>query len=184
MKKFLFAFLVGSVSMLATTKKISAQIFSKAKVFEASENFVKIDKLMSALNKTADLDDINIKDLRNFKISYKNANDVKWTKSKYLFTATFVSDGIQTTIYYDVKGRWLGSLKNYKEEKFDSQVRAIVKSSYYDYKIDYVKEIETVGNYGSPTYLVFIEDDTNFKVVRVGDGIVDVYEQFEKQENF
>ena len=61
-------------------------------------------------------------------------------------------------------------------------VRAIVKQKYYDYKITYVQEVETAATLGTPTYMVHIEGDNDFKIVRVCDGEMDVYEEFARQK--
>ncbi len=181
MKKFLFAIIAGSISMLAITNGAVAQTSNKLKLFDSPGNAVVIDLSTSATGKTASLADINTKALNNFRKAYKEATSVKWVKTKHLITAEFVANGIKTVVYYDAKGHWQGSLKNYKEEKFNSKVRGIVKSSYYDYKINYVQEIETVDT-PEPTYLAYIEDDVNFKVIRIGADVMDVYQQFKKQK--
>ncbi|MEO8414757.1 MAG: hypothetical protein ABI472_13915 [Ginsengibacter sp.] len=182
MKKILFAVIAGSVSMLAIKNGAIAQTSNKLKLFDAPGNALVVDVSNSAKGKTATLDDINTKALNNFKKAYKEATSVKWVKGNLAITAEFASNGIQTVVYYDTKGRWQGSVKNYKEEKFNSKVRGIVKSTYYDYKIDYVQEIETIDTHGIPTYLAYIEDDTNFRVVRIDDGLMDVYQQYKKQK--
>ncbi len=179
MKKFLFAFVATSVFLLAITNGAIAQTSSKMKDFHPQGNIVKIDKLMSAIDKTASPDDINTKAIKEFKKAYKDASGVKWVKNDCGITAEFASNGIQTVVYYNTKGRWQGSLKNYTEEKFNSKVRGFVKSSYYDYKIKYVQEIETIDT-PAPTYLAYIEDDANLKVIRIGPDAMDVYQQFKK----
>ncbi|MEP7232889.1 MAG: hypothetical protein ABI691_21700 [Ginsengibacter sp.] len=181
MKKFLFAVIAGSFSTLAITNGAIAQTSSKMKVFNSTESDVTIHKLIPAMEETTNPVNTNAKALNNFKKTYKDAAGVKWITSNKVIIANFVSDGIQTAVYYDTKGHWHGSLKNYMDEKFNPKVRALVKSNYYDYKITNVQEIETIDTYGVPTYLAFIEDDTNFKVIRVSDGLMDVYQQFKKQ---
>ena len=73
-------------------------------------------------------------------------------------------------------------MKGYFEDKLDRTVRGIVKQKYYDYKITYVQEIETGSNVAMPTYMVHIESDNDFKIVRVCDGAMDVYEEFARQK--
>ena len=74
------------------------------------------------------------------------------------------------------------SLKGYFEDKLDRTVRGIVKQKYYDYKITYVQEVETGANVGMPTYMVHIEGDNDFKIVKVCDGAMDIYEEFGRQK--
>ncbi|MGH2565116.1 MAG: hypothetical protein ACRDE5_11420, partial [Ginsengibacter sp.] len=61
-------------------------------------------------------------------------------------------------------------------------IRGIVKSKYYDYKITQVQEIETTATNGTPTYMVHIEGDNDFKIIRVSGGDMDVYEEYAKQK--
>ncbi len=182
MKKKFFAFIAGSIFTLAVTNGAIAQTSNKVKLFESEKNVVIPYKLMPVRDKTKSIDGINTKALKNFGKNYKDASDVKWLKNDHTITVQFPSNGIYTVVYYDTKGHWQGSLKNYHEDKFDLKVRDVVKSKYYDYKIDWVQEIETVYTYGVPTYLIYIEDNSNFKVIRVSDGVMDVYEQFKKQQ--
>lgn len=182
MKKILFAVIAGSISMLASTSGAVAQTSNKVKLLETHGDVVDINKLILTLDKTISPDNINTRTLKNFKKDYKDAPGVKWVKDDQLITAEFSSNGIETVVYYNTKGRWLGSIKNYNEEKFDPKVRSIVKSTYYDYKIDYIQEVETIDTYGMPTYLAYIQDDADFKVIRIGDDIMDVYQQFKKQK--
>jgi hypothetical protein len=181
MRKIIFAFVMGLVPLLATTSETNAQISGRTAFFNSPVDIVEIDKLMSTPGNQAN-SDINSRALNNFEKSYKGVNTVRWLKTKNLITADFISDGIQTVVYYDKKGHWECTLKSYKEEKFDRSIRGIVKSKYYDYKIDLIQEIETRDTDGNPTYLAFIEDDNNFKVVRIEDEVMDVYEEFKRQK--
>ncbi|MGH2649565.1 MAG: hypothetical protein ACRDE8_18445 [Ginsengibacter sp.] len=182
MKKNLFAFLVGSFSALAITNATNAQSSNSTGTFEHKKNIVTIDKLMSAADKTANIDVANTKALKDFQKSYKDASNEKWLKNPYGYTAEFVSNGINTLVYYDKKGNWAASLKTYGEEKFLRDIRGIVKSKYYDYKILQVQEIETINTNNIPTYLVYLEDGNDFMKVRVHDWNMDVYEQFKEQK--
>lgn len=172
MKNFLIAFAAGSILALATTNGANAQ-GSKNNI---ASNDIKINKSVFSTTVISD------KALKDFKKSYKNANGEKWAKNATGFTAQFTSDGIANIVYYDKKGNWDASLKSYSEDKFDRNVRAIVKQKYYDYKITQVQEVETAATLGTPTYMVHIEGDNDFKIIRVSDGEMDVYEEFAKQK--
>jgi hypothetical protein len=45
-----------------------------------------------------------------------------------------------------------------------------------------VQEVETGSNIGMQTYMVHIESDSDFKIVRVSDGVMDIYEEFGRQK--
>jgi hypothetical protein len=179
MKNFLIAF-AGSIFVLATTTGANAQNSN-----DLDKSVIKINQSVfptggNALN--AGSFTVNFKALKDFKKSYKDANGEIWLKNEFGLTARFTAKGINNLIYYDKKGNWTASLKTYNEDKFDRSVRAIVKQKYYDYKITQVQEIETTATLGAPTYMVHIEGDNDFKIIRVTDGAMDVYEEFGKQK--
>jgi len=178
MKNSFIAFAAGSVLALATINGANAQ---RSKNNIASDT-IKFDKSVFSgeTNVTGvNTSVISAKALKDFKRSYINVSGEKWIKTKNGIAATFSSNGIANIVYYDKKGNWNASLKIYNEEKFDRSVRAIVKSKYFDYKITQVQEVETV-TLGTPTYMVHLEGDNDFKIIRVSDDEMDVYEEFAK----
>ncbi len=185
MKNLLIAFVAGSILALATTNGANAQTPNNFASVDKRDNPFKFDKSVfpeASNTSTISASTVNTKALKNFKKSYKNAADEKWEKNDEGFTAEFTLNNIANMVFYDKKGNWEASIKNYHEDKFDRNVRAIVKEKYYDYKITYVQEIETAATLGTPTYMVHIEGDNDFKIIRVSDDAMDVYEEFGKQK--
>ncbi len=182
MKTILFAFAAGCIPALAVTNGANAQSSNNIAALEKPGYVFKMNNdFSSEKNNTVNLNSINARAIKDFNKSYKMASDAKWYKTRDGFIAGFTLDGINNTIYYAKNGQWKGSLKCYSEDKLAAEVRHIVKREYYDYKITCVKEIETINTYGTPTYIVNLEDDNNIKVVRVNDGNMDVYEEFSKK---
>lgn len=185
MKSFLIAFMAGCILALATSNGANAQNSNNLVSAEQYKMPLKInrsvfpDETNSAI---LDVSMVNTKALKDFKKSYKNPDNAKWVKNNYGVTAHFNVNGIDHIIYYDKKGNWQASLKGYFEDKLDRNVRQIVKQKYYDDKITYVQEIETGSAIGTPTYMVHLESNDDFKIVRVCDGAMDVYEEFAKQK--
>ena len=60
-------------------------------------------------------------------------------------------------------------------------LRKMVRQTYYDYKITYVQEIATNDNVPQPTYIVYIETDNDFKLIRIADSGMDVYQEYNKK---
>lgn len=183
MKNFIIATAAGCILAMATTKGANAQNSSNSNSQDKQIAINKMDKsVFRGETNTANsaTSAINSKALTNFKKSYKNASDEKWTKNKNDFTVQFTSNGVNNMIFYDQKGNWAGSLKVYQENKLDRNVRAIVKSKYFDYKITLVQEVETTASIGTPIYIVHLEGDNGFKNIRVTDGVMDVYTEFSK----
>ncbi len=181
MKRNLFALIATLVFAMAITNETIAQGSTSKDAYEGTGNIVKVQELMAAENSIVITDEIGAKAITDFKKSYKIESNVQWFKNEFGYIAQFASHGINTVVYYDKKGKWKASIKSYSEEKFDPDVRSIVKSKYYDHKILRVQEIKTIDANDMPTYLVYIELGNDFKIVRVRDREMDVYQEFKRQ---
>jgi hypothetical protein len=181
MKKFLFAFAAIVISALATANIVTAQDTNNVTALEQSGN-IKSARSMVTDTKPDGTVAVNAKALKNFKKSFKTISAERWVKNQYGFTARFTIDNISNVIYYDKSGNWQATLKTYNEDKFNRKVRAIVKSKYFDYKITQVQEIENTDTNDIPTYIVHIEGEKDFMLIRVSDGNMDVYEKFDRQK--
>jgi hypothetical protein len=183
MKKILFAIVAGFVPALVVTSGAYAQYSNNVAALQPAKDVIKMDKaLISEKDNTVSLEAISTKAVKDFNKSYKMANDVKWYKVQGGFRVGFTSNGINNQVFYTKKGQWSASLKGYNEDKLSRDIRNIVKHEYYDYKINYIQEIETTESEGSPTYIVHLENDNTIKLVRVKDGEMDVYQEFTKDD--
>lgn len=167
-------FLITGIICFSVMANASAQIFKGRNstntydVNEQNSNYKSAHKISTAVSKS----------LNAFNSDYRNDRDVKWFSEKNVRTATFTRDSVVTNVVYDKKGRWLHTIKTYQENKLDRSVRALVKSNYFDDNISGVKEI----NEGRDTfYLIYLENDKNYKIVSVINGELNVYQQFNKQ---
>lgn len=116
--------------------------------------------------------------LKDFKGRFVNAKDEKWFSRKDGFIVYFTQDGFRDRVYYNKKGRWLYSLKYCDENKLPRDIRATVKSTYFDLAITVVEIVEIPGHL---VYLVHMEDATDIKIIRVfPEGDMDVYQEFKK----
>jgi len=122
---------------------------------------------------------INAKALKNFSKSYQKQSDASWFAIADGFVAIFTADGVKTKAYYDSKGRPVGDVRTYQEDKLPKEIRHMVKSTYYDFNIFIVNEV-TVDN--AKVYLIKIEDKTSFKTIRVQDGEMSETEAFIKSK--
>lgn len=124
---------------------------------------------------------ISPKALKTFAGRYKNQAGEYWEVMKDGFSAHFNSDGISNRIYFDRKGRWVGSMKGYQEDKMPRGLRTQVKRTYFDYKINYVQELETYESEGKPTFIVNLEDDDNIILLRIYEGELEVWRSYKKR---
>ena len=82
--------------------------------------------------------DINIKAVRDFTQSFKQAENVRWYKVTDGLMAYFTENGIKMRSGYDRKGNWLYSMRFYAETSLRKDIRAEVKSIFYDYSITWI----------------------------------------------
>ena len=111
---------------------------------------------------------INIKAVRSFKNMYRNIDNEAWYIMPDGYRASFKDDGRIYFVNYDQKGGWQRTLRQYHETKMDHDIRALVKSVYYDYNITLVEEIEQPAQ--PVVYLVHMEDNISRKNVRICEG--------------
>jgi len=123
------------------------------------------------------LANINTKAVKNFSRNYKN--NAAWFEITDGYIAIFNEGGIKTKVYYDKKGRLVGQIRSYEEDKLPRDVRHLVKSRYYDFHINYVNELTALN---TTVYLVKIEDSKSFKTIRVTDGEMTETEAFDKSK--
>lgn len=116
---------------------------------------------------------------KNFILTFEHATDARWSKLKYGESLVhFFSNGIETKVFYNRKGKPFSTIRYYTEDQLPTEVRHLVRSTFYDYSIFLVIEV-TVNN--QTAHLVKIEDNTRFKTIRVRDGEMDVIEDLEKK---
>ena len=128
-------------------------------------------------NNSLRLNNVNIKAMRDFIDRYKDVNNASWYKVDNGFVAEFKTLYAVTTVTYKKNGKWLYTITSYSEEHLQEDVRALVKSTYYDYDIVNIQEIK-VPLKDSNIYLVYIQDATSIKVLRVYNGEMEVIHDY------
>ncbi|HMH24559.1 MAG TPA: hypothetical protein VK563_22415 [Puia sp.] len=125
------------------------------------------------------INEISTRAVRNFKNEFRNVDDEDWRIEKDGFVAYFKADQSAFWVYYDLRGNWVHTLISYPEDKLLRSIRAQVKSVYYDYVIDVVKEIRSPGDI---TYIVQLEDKKEYKSVLINkDGEMELITSLDKQ---
>ena len=121
---------------------------------------------------------INSKAMRDFKKNYPEVDDEQWYAFRDGFAVKFKEEGKDHMITYNRIGDWQYSIVNYSEKKLPENVRALVKSTYYDYAITLVQEVTT---HDQTMYLVHMQDDYTWKTLKVSDGEMSIIEDFNKK---
>jgi hypothetical protein len=171
MKKSIFStvFLIGALSFGVTT---SAQdyVFNKSHVTAVNPYHEKGSKIVDEI-------DVNINAVRDFTKNFKNATDVKWVNHENGTSVYFSIDGAKMRSTYNTKGKREYSLKYYDESRLPTDVRHLVRSTYYDYGITIATE---VARNERVSYLVKMENDKEYLTVKVNDGELSVFEKTTK----
>lgn len=118
-----------------------------------------------------------VKSARTFWRMYGETKNEKWYSLPGGSLAQFETGGIAYRVVFDKKENWVYTLKQYKEKELPVQVRAMVKSVYYDYPITWVKEVNQSQYI---VYLIHIENDREWKTILVAEDEMEVAEEYSK----
>jgi hypothetical protein len=124
------------------------------------------------------MSDMTSKTVRNFWQLFGDSKNENWFHLENGALAEFEDKGIQYRAFFDRKGNWVYTVKRYTEKELPKEVRAEVRSTYYDYAIGHVTEVNQAQ---LVVYLVHIENEQEWKTIRVAaDGEMEVAEEFVK----
>ena len=181
MKKIFLAFTATTILAVA--------LFNNANAQQSSASVSGIEqKLTLSFAATGDTHDevynganassLNMRALKDFQKSFKDAANVSWYKAENgALLASFTIDEVKNSVAYDKKGRWLYSIKRYSEQKLPKDLRAGVKSVYYDFNIVNIEEVEINDQ---TIYIIHLEDATSMKTLRICDGDMEEVQNFVK----
>jgi hypothetical protein len=120
----------------------------------------------------------SVKAMRNFKKEFPKIEGQPWSSVKDGWVANFSQHETSTRVFYDQRGNWEYTINYYGEQQMPRNIRAEVKSIYYDYSITGVEEVHVRDQV---VYFVHMQDEKTLKMVRVTDDGVDLMEDFNKQ---
>lgn len=126
------------------------------------------------------LNDINVKAMRDFVSRFGDVSNAVWHKNTDTYVAVFKRDSVQHRIVYTNRGDLSFIMKYYEENRMPRNVRAQVKSVYYDYKIFVIQEIQVADK--PPIYIVNLQDDKEWMKVKLVQGEMEVMEEFKKSK--
>jgi hypothetical protein len=95
------------------------------------------------------------------------------------WVAKFETPGIKYQVAYSRKGSWTYTLRDYAEKLLPRDIRHLVKSTYYDYRITGITEAEQYDITGI-VYIVYLEDETSYMTLFVHEGEITIREQLNK----
>ena len=175
--KQLFLPFVPFCVFIITAISLQAQTAVKDQAFN-NVAFVKTEAAASTPNSMADFRNIPIKAVRNFKNTWQHVDNETWYEIPDGYRARFTEDDVLYLVTYNKKGKWLHTMRQYDETKLEHDVRAQVRSVYYDYNILLIEEIERAMK--PLTYIVHMEDKTSFKNLKISDREMEVVTEINK----
>jgi hypothetical protein len=111
-----------------------------------------------------DAKNVHARALSDFQTRFSDVTKVQWFSNAEGFTSYFMKNGFNDRAFYNKHGRWLFSMIYETENSLPKDIRAAVKSVYYDWKINVVIEVHSTEGQG---YVVYLEDQTSFRVLKV-----------------
>jgi hypothetical protein len=173
MKKVLFALAIGFISMTSLKSSVYAQNSENSVAFSNAKNFRLSIRNAAALESSAsmgtyipDAKSIHARAIKDFRTRYAGADNAMWFSYKNGFISYFVKDSYGSRVFYDKKGRWEYSLLFFNEDELPVNVRAAVRSTFYDLTITLVEEVQTPD---SRVFICHLEDKATIRIVRVSD---------------
>lgn len=178
MKNVILRLAGGCLCFVATATY--AQRSEQNAAFASFRNLSLVTETPSARPTSGYLNNISTRAMRDFNHTYKEAVDTRWFVLKDGYTATCTLNNIPASMVYDRRGNWVYTIEYQKERDMPSDVRRVVKSTYYDYSISQVEKI----NYRrmEPIYWVHLQDAQTLKIVKVTDGVMEVMEDYQKSK--
>jgi hypothetical protein len=169
MKKIFLALTATSVFLLSVVTKTHAQAqdaIASAKTGKTTTS----ESIASASNAKASK--MASRALKDFQKSFQDVANADWTAtSEGGFVANFTENNVKSTVYYNSNGRWMHTIKRYDEKQLPKDIRQLVRSTYYDYNITSVEEVNVNLQV---IYLVHIHGENHSKTLRIADGEMDV----------
>jgi hypothetical protein len=110
--------------------------------------------------------DVNFRVLKDFQKRFMTANNATWNETDKGYIARFSANSIETMVAYGKHGNWFYTIQRYNEKNLPADVRALVKSTYYDYTFFHIDEVN-VPEQENSIYILLLQDNKHFKTVRV-----------------
>jgi hypothetical protein len=140
MKKQFSLYKLGVIPLIILCSSVNAQttgLNANLNASSSKEVAMNDDKELPAFNSHSAF---STKAFKNFSKTFKDADNTEWVETADGFKAEFTKEDIQTKVFYNRKGKWIASVRNYQEDKLPGDIRHRVKSNYYDYSIFYIQK--------------------------------------------
>jgi len=119
-----------------------------------------------------------IRATRDFWSRVGESKEERWYRFENGLIAEYTEGPVSAKYQYDLQGRPVFSILTYSEWQLPTEVRQLVRSNYYDYKIGWVKEVSQGQDMA---YVVHLDDSLTWKEIAVQNGEIRVLKEYRKQ---
>jgi len=121
---------------------------------------------------------VNEKVLEAFKKTFHNPQEIQWYENDEGYEVRFMSDEINSKVWYDREGNILKTHRYYNEFKLPPFISGKLKKKYPEKTIFGVTEIT---NEAGVSYYIKIEDEKNWLTIKAyAQGYLEVIEKYRK----
>ncbi len=177
MKKVFLISVLGIWLLISTVIAVHGQLASNNT--RSSDRFIILNKKESE-NSPGITGRVSPSVVRIFLKAYKDVSDEKWIEVKDGFVAMFTRNGMDYQVAYTKRGNLVHTIRSYDEDKMSQELRHVVKSTYYDYNINRVHEIETPRD--PITYVVQLEGKKDLINLKLYEGEMEEIQKFNKSK--
>ena len=178
MKKTIYAIIAGLIFTLAFNVETNGQTIASSKGLKSKlPTIIQSTQASGSPSNLLSRENIPSKAIKDFKKNYKIDNE-SWVKTTDGFVTVMKSPDVTTNAYYNQKGNRTFTMKTYEEKDLRKDIRTRVKREYLDHKILLVHEILPSEYQSEPTYLILINQDKDYKWIKLNADGMNIYNEF------
>jgi hypothetical protein len=179
MKKIIYSLFIGFTSLTVNANSIFAQKSTMPIMHGFKADLRQLDAMENPAGAyIPDSKDVNVKATKDFQTRFVNVSNAKWFSTNEGFEAFFVQAGFGNRVYYNKKGKWTLSVILCDESKLPHDLRAEIRSTYYDMSISQVEEFQ---NPDHSVYIVTLQDKSSIIVLKITqEGEMNVLQDLKK----
>ena len=178
MKKTILAIIAGLIFTLAFNMQTNGQSMASSKKLKSKlPTLIQSTETSGTISSLLSRENIPSKAVKDFKKNYKVDNE-GWVKTTDGFVTLLKSPNGTINTYYNKRGNRTFTMKTYEEKDLRKDIRTMVKREYLDHKILLVHEIIQNEYQSEPTFLILINQDKDYKWIKLNDDGMNVYNEF------
>jgi|SRR6266542_328283 len=163
MKKNLLSIMAAAITAILMLGNAGAQVAMNNSA-NANADFTTLNN--ASIKRTISAADVNFRTLKDFKKRFATTTDATWQETDKGYIARFSANSIETMVAYGKQGTWFYTIQRYNEKNLLANVRALVKSTYYDYTFFHIDKVN-VPEQENTIYILLLQDNKHFKTIRV-----------------